>query len=99
VFQEMIEPEPFGTGLLVSDALRLLRHVAAPVAVDGVLVGVVKRADLESADPKATVGSVTRESVFVSPEDSLEAVHELEGFVSPVPVVDDDGRLLGVVGR
>jgi CBS domain-containing protein len=37
--------------------------------------------------------------VFVSPEDSLDAVQELEEFVSPVPVVDDDGRLLGVVGR
>jgi len=99
VFHEMVEPDPFGSQMLVADALRLLRNHSAPVAVDGVLVGAVSRRDLEAADPAATVGSVTRESVFVSPEDSLDSVDELEAFVSPVPVVDDTGRLLGVVER
>ena len=98
VFQEMAEPEPFGTGLLVSDALRLLRADSAPVAVEGVLVGVVHRADLEAADPGAKVASVTRESGFVAPEDSIESLDQA-GLVSPVPVVADNGRLLGVVER
>jgi len=99
VFHEMVEPDPFGSQMLVADALRLMQTDMVPVAVDGVLVGAVSRRDLEAADPSATVGSVTRESVFVAPEDSLESVDELEAFVSPVPVVDDGGRLLGVVER
>lgn len=99
VFHRMIEPGTFGSRMLVSDALRLLTHDSAPVAVDGVLVGMVSRDDLESADPKATVGSVTRESEFVAPDDPIDAIEVLDPSVSPVPVVDDTGRLIGVVER
>ena len=99
VFHEMVEPDPFGAQMLVADALRLMANDSVPVAVDGVLVGAVSRRDLEAADPMATVGSVTRESVFVAPDDPLSSVDELEAFVLPVPVVDDSGRLLGVVER
>ena len=99
VFHEMIEPDPFGSRMLVADALRLMQHETVPGAVDGVLVGAVSRRDLEAADPAATVGSVTRESVFVAPDDPLSSVDELEALVSPVPVVDDSGRLVGVVER
>jgi len=37
--------------------------------------------------------------VFVAPDDPLTSVDELTAFVSPVPVVDDGGRLVGVVQR
>jgi hypothetical protein len=99
VFHQMIEPDTFGSRMLVSDALRLLTHDSAPIAVDGVLVGVVSRADLESADPKATVGSVTRESRFVAPDDPVAVLDRVDATVWPMPVVDDSGRLVGVVER
>jgi hypothetical protein len=96
-FQEMLEPDALGSGLLVREARRLLRRDAAPVVTDGHLVGVVRRSALVEAFPEDTVGSVAEDPVFVSEEDPIEAAEEVAEFVRPVPVVDGSGRLTGVM--
>lgn len=96
-FQEMLEPEALGAGLLVREARHLLQGDAAPVVVGGRLVGIVRRAVLDEADADDPVESVMEDPVFVSEEDPVEAALEVAGFVRPIPVVDGSGRLTGVM--
>jgi len=96
-FQEMLEPDALGAGLLVREARRLLQGDAAPVVADGRLVGVVRRSALLEAFPEDSIGSIAEDPVFVSEEDPVEAALEVAAFVRPVPVVDGSGRLTGVM--
>jgi magnesium transporter len=65
------------------------------------LKGVIRIRDLVFADPEQTIGKIAAPALTVSPYASLE---DLESFfdeydIAAVPVVDDGGRLLGIVRR
>ena len=74
-------------------------HPSVPVADDGVLVGIVRVADLAEGPGSETVGDVMEPPVSIEAVEAVEAIDELREFLDggPVPVVDRDGRLLGVV--
>ena len=90
-----------GPELQVAEARRLVSTPAAPVARNGRLIGLVRERTLASAPDDATVAEVMEAAVAVRPTEPLAAVQELDSFFesSPVPVVDDGSRLVGVVPR
>jgi CBS domain-containing protein len=98
-FQEMSEPAGFGPEMSVTEALRLMDGTAALVVESGRLVGLVRRERLESAAGHITIGSIAEDPVFVHDADPIEAANEVAAFAVPVPVIDDQGRLVGVIGR
>ena len=70
-----------------------------PVAESGRLVGVVRREALASADGGDAVASVMEPPRFARADEALDVAIGLRGFFrgSPVPVVDDDDTLIGVI--
>jgi len=79
-------------------------HGAYPLVADGRLVGIVSRGDLlrgTSPDDAPLVEEATRQVVAVSPEDSAQRALRVmvDEHVEHVPVVDDDGRLVGICTR
>jgi CBS domain-containing protein len=98
-FQRMSDPEPIGVGMLVGDVLRLMTGSVAPVVDDGRLVGIVRRSSLTGLPSTAPVGEAVDDPVFVNDDDPVEAIAEVMEYLEhgPVPVVDGDGRLVGVV--
>jgi len=93
----------------VAAAMRLIRNQAPNAETiyyiyvtepDDRLVGVVSMRDLVVADPQARIGAVMRREVFhVRADVDQEAAAQLltEHELLAVPVVDDGGRLLGVI--
>lgn len=63
------------------------------------LVGAISLADFVRADPQLRIGDISRGVQRVRPEADLEEVARLmtDFDLTIVPVVDDEGRLLGVV--
>ena len=100
-FQVAVDPAGFAIGrhMALGAARSVVLHRSVPVADDGVLVGIVRAADLTERPGSATVGDVMEPPVSVEAVEAVEAVEELREFLEggPVPVVGRDGRLLGVV--
>lgn len=98
-FQRMLEPDAMGVGMRVDDALRLIEGPVAPVVDDGLLVGIVRRKALKAADPSSLLGPLMEDPVFVHADDPVDAASELMEFLDhgAVPVVDGDGKLVGLV--
>jgi magnesium transporter len=65
------------------------------------LKGVIRLRDLVFADKDRTIGSIATPALSVSPDASLEALEEFfdEHDIAAVPVVDEQGMLLGIVRR
>jgi CBS domain-containing protein len=89
----------------VAEALMLLadaRHI--PVACDGRLVGVISARDVLRAQKQGMANPLAREvmtapPVTLGPYDSIAAAARLmlDHRISSLPIVDDDGELLGIV--
>ena len=98
-FQVMEEPMAFGPAMPVAEARRLLRDDAAPVVAEGRLIGIVRRSALAAAPTSGDVAAVAEEPVSVREDEAVEAVGPIAAIVDPVPVVDAEGRLRGVIRR
>lgn len=98
-FQHMAEAEAMGLEMPAGEALRLASTPIVAVAQEGRLVGLVRRAALEAAAPTAPLGGIMEPPVFARAEDPLDAVGALAAGLGggPVPVVDADGRLCGLI--
>jgi CBS domain-containing protein len=85
-----------GTG----DALRLLAFPVLPVVDHGKLVGIVRRAALQMVGDGLEVGAIMEDPVAVSEDTPLSEISEVAEALggAPVPVIDDEGRLVGLVG-
>jgi hypothetical protein len=79
-----------------ADGPPLMVDEMAPVVDGGVLVGVVSRARL-AADPSGMIGDHVIPAPTVQLIDSVDALADVAAFFgdSPIPIVDDDGRLVG----
>jgi hypothetical protein len=88
-----------GPELTAADARRLVTSPATPVAAAGKLVGVLRTAALDDAADETPVGSLMEPPVAVRATEPLDAATELHPFLDegPVPVVDDQARLIGLV--
>jgi hypothetical protein len=97
VFQEMGEPVYVSPLHGATDLLRI--HSAGRLAVTegGRLVGVVGRGALEAAGAGVTVSDLMEEPRSVTVTESLDDVMDVwKDFApDPIPVVDDDGLLVG----
>ncbi len=98
-------PITLGAHDTVGDALNLLpkrSHDAAVVLSDGRPIGVVTAADLHEVDRFTQVERVMSHEVTslphgLSPREAFDRLHEARHRLAPV--VDDDGRLLGLLTR
>ncbi len=91
----------------VAELLLTYRFTSVPVVTDddGLLLGVVSEADILGGDrpgaARTAGGAMTVDVEVVGPDDPLSAARALlvdRGF-RVVPVVTDDGRLVGVLSR
>ncbi len=79
--------------------MQVIGACATPVAEEGRLVGILRTATLRDAPPRATVADLMEPAVAVKASEPLAEVAELHSFLggAPVPVIDDTGRLVGIV--
>lgn len=98
-YQRLESSEVLAAELRVVDALRFSEGAVVPVAADGYLIGVVRRRALQRAGHGDTVRSVMEAPVSVAVDDPIDDLDQLRDALegAPVPVVDDEGRLLGAV--
>jgi CBS domain-containing protein len=107
-----VKPRTVRIGASVVDAAKLMKGEesgVAPIVEDGRLVGVVTDRDItirvvaEGRDPRKTkVEDVaSRDLVTVDPDQALEEALALmdEHHVKGLPVVEEDGTLVGIVAR
>lgn len=98
-------PIVLGPDATVGDALALLpkrAHRAGVVVEDGRPVGIVAEDDCTGVDRFTQVGEVMTPKpvslpVSLTPREAFDALHEARRRLAPV--VDDDGRLVGVLTR
>lgn len=111
---EIMTPDPAfcRVGDRVSEAAEILRDRdigAVPVTREGRLVGILTDRDIvtrivaDGLDPAEVPveEAMTHDPFACRPADSMERVVEImeERRVRRVPVVDDDGRLVGIVAQ
>ena len=98
VFQSMSDPVFFGPLHHAGDSLRLHDCALTAVVDNGVLVGVVRRSILESADPEVTLSELMDAPISVPWDLSIDQLDgNLAHGVGPIPVIDDAGRLIGAL--
>jgi hypothetical protein len=85
--------------LRVADAISLVRHPATPVVDAGRLIGIAHWNRLTWADPESTVGEAMDAPISLAETDAVELAASLAAALagSPVPVIDEDGRLTGML--
>ena len=99
VFHAAEAPEHwFGPHLLLSDAAAIVHDAVVPVVDDGLLVGIVRKTALGPGGAE-TVQDVMEPAPPIKITDAMSAVAEVADFFegSSVPVVDEEGRLVGSV--
>ena len=100
-YHEAVEPAGIAVGprLTVGDALRVVAHQVVPVADNGHLVGMLRATAMTEVPSETRVAHVMEPAVAVTSTARVSAAGELAEFLehSPVPVVDPDGRLIGVI--
>ena len=85
---------------VISEADLLLKEVAQE-ALDGHLVFARRRGDRAKAAGETAAELMSRPAVTIGPDDSVAAAARLmhDRRVKRLPVVDDTGRLVGIVSR
>lgn len=96
-FQDMGEPVYVSPLREAIDILRVHDEDMLAVADAGRLVGIVRRKALEIADPGVSVSELMEEARSVTLDSAIEDAAEVwkEFGPAPIPVVDDDGGLVG----
>jgi CBS domain-containing protein len=100
-FHLLREPESYMSPMLGSgDALRMLDFPVMPVAENGKLVGIVRRSALLMVGHGVNVGAIMEDPIAVTTDTAVDEIGEVAEALggAPVPVIDDDGFLVGVVG-
>src|SRR5665811_723691 len=100
-FQAAEPAEAIAPWLSVSDATKLGGAAVIPVAAHGALVGLFRLETARNAAAGATVQDMMEAPVFLAVDDPVDAADELSLFFdgAPIPIVDHDGRLVGVLPR
>lgn len=98
-FQALEELVAFGPLMRAADAAAVIQDQVAPVVDEGKLIGQVRRGALLGALPDTPVGELAEAPIAAIAEEPVAAIDELTDRLdgSPVPVVDDENRLLGGV--
>ncbi len=93
------EPEFVGAAMRAEDAARVTSARVVPVVEERVLVGIARRAVLMAAPHDRAVAELMEPPVALEQDDPLDAAWALAAFFesSPIPVIDPEGELFGVV--
>jgi CBS domain-containing protein len=85
--------------LLVADAIQLMSHPFAPVVSAHQLIGIVRIEPLLRADPDSTIEESIEPVAGLNSTDPIRvATFERERLgPGPLPVINDSGRLVGVI--
>ncbi len=96
-FHSLTDLTAVGAPMRARDALAVLTVGVAPVVADGKMIGLVRRAVLAAAPENATVADMMEGPVFAAADDPIASIADLTAHLDggPVPVLDDEGRLLG----
>ena len=99
VFHAMTDLDALGAPMRAADARAVMHGDAAPVTVDGEIVGLIRRSVLDGASDDTPLGDLMDEPVFVHVDDPIEAITAVAPALdgAAVPVVDHTGRLVGGV--
>jgi hypothetical protein len=99
VFHRMGDPVFVGPLREAVDILRIHNEKVLAVVDRAQLVGIIRRDALEVADPGILVSQIMEEPRSVGLTDLMETCAELGPVFAPdpIPVVDEDGRLVGGV--
>jgi len=89
-----------GPHLAAADAAHLFPGDIIPVAEAGHLIGIVRRSRLEGTPATSPIGDLMEPPVSVGAAEPTGAAEEVRKFLDggPIPVVDDSGRVIGVIG-
>jgi CBS domain-containing protein len=100
-FQSAVSPTPYALApeLLVADALQVMTHPFAPVVSARKLLGIVRVETLVTADPGGSIKASIEPVTGLNRRDPIRvATFERDHFgPGPLPVVDDEGHLVGVI--
>ena len=100
-FQSVASPTPYALApeLLVADALQVMTYPFAPVVSARKLLGIVRVETLVAADPGSSIGTFIEPVAGLNRRDPIRvATFEREHLgPGPLPVVDDEGHLVGVL--
>ncbi len=99
VFARMRPPAWVAPAMAAGDAVRVLGESTVPVVEDGRVVGLALRDMLDEAEPGTPVAEIMIDAVTVRETDIVDDLPVVpvlpEG--APLPVVNGDGRLIGLV--
>ena len=100
-FQSAVSPTLFTLApeLLAADALQVMTHPFAPVASARKLLGIVRVTTLLTADPGSSIEALIEPVAGLNRKDPVRvATFERDHLgPGPLPVIDDDGYLVGVI--
>lgn len=97
VFQVMGEPTFVAPMLHAQDTLRIRSEETLAVADGGRLIGLVRRSRLMELEPDTPVGKAMEDPISIGYLEAVAAANALLPLFGsdPIPVVDDDGNLVG----
>jgi Mg/Co/Ni transporter MgtE len=100
-FQSAVSPTPYALApeLLVADALQVMPYPFAPVVSARKLLGIVRIETLLTADPGDSIEASIEPVAGLNHKDPVRvATFEREHLgPGPLPVIDDDRHLVGVI--
>lgn len=98
-FHSVGEITAVGPLMQAADAAAIAMTAVLPVVDEGIVIGQVRVEDLGTVDPHTPVGQIAETAITALADDPIGAIAGLAEALDggPVPVVDDDGRLLGGV--
>jgi hypothetical protein len=96
-FHGLVPVTAFSPLMGTSDAVAVMDGPVAPVVNDHKIIGLVRRSTAATAPAGTTLADVMEDPVFASADDRVADVADLFSHFdgSPIPIVDQDGRLLG----
>jgi Mg/Co/Ni transporter MgtE len=85
--------------LAVGEARRVISAETVPVVDEGRLIGILRRRSLEDSQDSVMIAALMEPAVSVAADEPIETATDLESFLNggPIPVIDDDHRLIGVL--
>jgi CBS domain-containing protein len=96
-----VSPTPYALApeLFVADALQVMTSPFAPVVSARRLLGIIRIKALVGADPGSPIGPLIEPVAGLNRKDPIRvATFEREQLgPGPLPVVDDEGHLVGVI--
>jgi hypothetical protein len=96
-FHDLVPLSGVGPLMRAADVAAVAEHAVIPVLDEGAVIGLARCSTARNGTPHRQAGDFMEDPVTVGAAERVQAAIEVADHFdgSPVPVVDDDGRLLG----